>query len=137
MFAAAGTAYVYRIHRSFCLNVVTGPEGSGQAVLVRAIEPLEGTDLMRESRQRLSVARKRPPSALLTNGPGRLCQALEIDCGFDGCSLLGNDGKRADLYLLPRKSTVPFESSPRIGISRARDLPLRFFIPGNAWVSRA
>jgi DNA-3-methyladenine glycosylase len=136
MFESAGTAYVYRIHRSHCLNVVSGPAGSGQAVLIRAIEPLNGVELMERARRRATVGRRPPTGAGLTNGPGKVCQALEIDLDLDGHDLTGITRTKTGLYLLPRKARPTIECSPRIGISRAREAPLRFFVAGNAWVSR-
>lgn len=136
MFGRAGTAYVYRIHRSFCLNVVTGPVGSGQAVLVRAVEPTEGIELMSRARRRLSVGRTVTRGLTLTNGPGRLCQAFEIDLSLDGHRLLEPKHDDSGLYLLPRRRVPAIARSPRIGISQAREALLRFYVPGNPWVSR-
>ena len=125
MFGRAGLAYVYRIYGiHHCLNVVTGPEGRGEAVLIRALEPLEGLDLMQ-------AARGTPRD--LTNGPGRLCQALGIDRNFDGEDLLASDR----LFIM--KGDAPPErivERPRIGISQAVDLPWRFILEGNPHVSR-
>lgn len=145
MFGPAGTAYVYRIHRSHCFNVVTGPEGSGQAVLVRAVEPLAGLEAMRRARRGATVGASPPDGVALTNGPGKLCQALGIDLRFDGATLLPARAQDAavatsasGLFLLPRtQAAPPLARSPRIGISKARDLPLRFFVRGSPWVSRS
>lgn len=136
MFGRAGTAYVYRIHRSFCLNVVTGPEGDGQAVLIRALEPVDGIARMRRVRRHRSVGRGPLSDFAITNGPGKLCQALEIDLRFDGVDLLANGRDAASLILLPRAYTPEIACSTRIGISRGADAELRFFVPGNPWVSR-
>jgi len=125
MFGPGGTAYVYLIygmHR--CMNVVTGREGDPTAILIRALEPLDGLETMRERRG------GRPE---LTPGPGRLGQALAIDR-----SLSGHDLTREPLRLLPGWD-VPepmIEVGPRIGVTRAVDRPLRFWIAGNRWVSR-
>ena len=123
-----GVAYVYRIYGMYwCFNAVTLPEGVGSAVLVRAVEPLDGAALMR---------RRRPNARRdvdLTNGPGKLCLALGIDGGHDGMSL-----QRAPLTLATG-TPVPDERvvvTPRIGITRAADWPLRFLDRDSAYVSR-
>jgi len=129
MFGRAGLAYVYRIYGiHHCLNLVTGPEGWGEAVLIRALEPLSGLDLMRTARGSLDTR-----DAALTNGPGKLCQALGIDTTFDGEDLLASD------RLSIMKGDAPPErivAKPRIGITQAADLPWRFLLEGNHHVSR-
>ncbi len=131
MYAVGGTAYVYFVygmHHQF--NVVTGPAGLPHAVLVRALEPEEGVEWMR---------RRRPARAdrELTSGPGKLCQALGIDRGFDGADLTGrrvwleDDGAR----VLPSE----IASGPRVGVAYAGAdalLPWRFWLEGNPFVSR-
>jgi DNA-3-methyladenine glycosylase len=136
MFGPAGTAYVYRIHRSFCFNVVTGPCQSGQAVLVRAIEPRQGIDLMLEARHRATVGRGPIDVGDLANGPGRVCQALSLDLSFNGWNLLESTNPREGLYLLPRRRRAAIDVTTRIGISRAREAPLRFVLRDTAWASR-
>ena len=125
MFGPPGTAYVYRsygIH--WCVNVVCGVEGEAAAVLVRAIEPLQGSDAMVVRRGRADA---------LTNGPGRLCQALGITGALDGHPL-----GEPPLTLLEGVRVQPDEMgvSGRIGVSRGAELPLRFFITGNRHLSR-
>jgi DNA-3-methyladenine glycosylase len=136
LFGAAGTAYVYRIHRSHCFNVVTGDSGCGQAVLVRALEPLAGLAAMQRARRRSTVGRAAPRGVAVANGPGKLCQALGIDLRFDGVDLLAPSADRPKVYLLARAHEPRFAVSARIGISQAVEAPLRFFVLGNAWVSR-
>lgn len=145
MFGRAGLAYVYRIYGvHHCLNVVTGTEGRGEAVLIRALEPLAGLDLMRAARglaasgptdrglaerERAAVTAAKP----LANGPGKLCQALEIDGELDGEDLLASDR----LFIM--RGEAPPErilARPRIGITQAVDLPWRFLLEGNPFVSR-
>lgn len=135
MFSVAGCAYVYRIHRSLCFNVVTGPEGRGEAVLVRAVEPVEGIDIMRRARRRATAGQRAPDGIALTNGPGKLCQAFAIDLRFDGVDVLA-PSLDSGLYLLNRSVTPKVAVSARIGISQGRDAALRFFVAGNPWVSR-
>jgi len=126
MFGRPGLAYVYFTYGScHCVNVVCEPEGVGAAVLIRALAPEEGA---------AGMARARGRESDLASGPGRLCQALEIDRRLDGVDLLASDV----LYLAAgdpvRDSQVA--STPRIGISRARDLPWRFAVAGDPHLSR-
>jgi DNA-3-methyladenine glycosylase len=125
MFERAGLAYVYRIYGvHWCLNVVTGPQGVAQAVLVRGIELLDGVGVARRRR------RGREP---LTAGPGRVCEALGITGELDG-----HDLRSAPLMLLPGWS-VPdgrAEVSGRIGVRAAGDWPARFYVRGSSGVSR-
>jgi DNA-3-methyladenine glycosylase len=128
MFGPPGHAYVYAIHSRWCLNAVTEPQGVASAVLIRAVEPLEGIDLMRERRQREALVD-------LARGPGRLCQAFGIDRALDGWDL--TQGDRLWIAATPKrlaKSEV-VGISPRIGVTSAHDMPLRFFIAGSRWVS--
>lgn len=129
MFGPAGIAYVYFIYGNHhCLNVVTGDEGSGQAVLIRAIEPLAGVDLMRQRRGQHDLR-------ALTNGPGKLCQALGIDRTLNGCDLTAG----AELWLeLGPAPAEPICASPRVGVGGgedARAVLWRFFLTGNPYVS--
>jgi DNA-3-methyladenine glycosylase len=122
-----GIAYVYFIYGvHWCFNAVTREEGHGSAVLVRAVEPLAGVDLMRERRG--NVRR----DVDLTNGPGKLCQALGIDGAMDGTRLT-----QPPLRILaaPPVEGGDVEITPRIGITRAADWPLRWLVRGNPYVS--
>lgn len=135
MFGRAGLAYVYRIHRSHCLNVVTGPVGRGEAVLIRAVEPVAGIERMRASRARASIGRHEPDGVAIANGPGKLCQALALGIDHDGIDLLER-GASAPLSLEPRLGAQPPTTvTKRIGISVATEAPLRFAITENPWVS--
>lgn len=129
LFDKPGTAYVYFIYGvHWCFNAVTREEGFGSAVLVRAIEPTAGLALMR--RRRRAATRDRD----LTNGPGKLCQALGIDGSHDGLSLAGRSPLR-----IRRGEPVPDGEvlvSQRIGITRAADAPWRWFVRGSEYVSR-
>lgn len=125
MFLPAGHAYVYLshgIHR--CLNMVSGRAGTGSGVLIRAVEPLEGMDLM-------SVRRGGRTGRDLTNGPGKLAQALGV-----GLDLTGHDLTLAPLRL--ERGTAPSDivTTTRIGISKAAELPRRFYDAGSQYVSR-
>lgn len=127
MFGPAGHAYVYTIHAKWCVNVVTEEVDRGSAVLVRAIEPLFGLPLMQQRRGREKLLE-------LARGPARLCQALAIDRQLDGWDLtLGEE-----LWISegpPEPTREPIVASPRIGISSATDLLLRFYYEGNTFVS--
>ena len=128
MFGPPGQAYIYFIYGNhFCFNVVTGPAGIGEAVLIRALEPVAGLALMQRRRG------QERSGAELANGPGKLCQALAIDGGFDQ-----HDLRRPPLWLSAGEAVSPeaVGSSPRIGISRAKDKLLRFYIEGNEYLSR-
>lgn len=126
MFGSPGTSYVYISYgMHHCLNVVCQPKGIGEAVLIRALEPLEGLALMRLNRG--GAADKQ-----LTNGPGKLCQALGIDLSLDG-----HDLTQFPLYLLNGDAPLAVGTSTRIGISVGRELPLRFYAKGNSYVSRS
>lgn len=125
LFGPPGRAYVYRsygIHAM--LNAVCEAEGTGAAVLVRALEPLDGLDAMRERR---GVARLED----LCSGPGKLCQALGIGLDLDGADLA-----TGPIQILPGGPTPPLTASPRIGITKAAELPWRFSESQSRFVSR-
>jgi DNA-3-methyladenine glycosylase len=129
LFAAPGQGYVYLIYgMHWLLNVVTEPEGTGGAVLVRAVEPLEGLSGMRRRRG----ADRRDVE--LTNGPGKLTEAFGVDDAFHGADLT-----EAPLYFA--EGTPPDEEavarSARIGLSKGTERPWRFFVEGHPYVSPA
>ena len=143
MFGPAGHLYVYVSYgMHHCCNVVCGPEGFGSGCLVRAVEPLEGVEVMRELREagragkvQAGRVRKHPLKLRdLTNGPGKVCAALGIDK-----TLYGHD-LTAEPLVLDFAPLLPGETigrSPRVGISKNADAPKRFFIEENEFVSRA
>jgi DNA-3-methyladenine glycosylase len=125
MFGPPGHAYVYRsygIH--WCLNLVCEEEGSAAAVLIRALEPAYGIDVMRERRGLVNPR-------LLCAGPGRLCQALGVTRDDDGLAL-----DEPPFELLPADSPSAVVAAPRIGISVATDLPWRYCAAGSPYLSR-
>ncbi len=124
---APGTAYVYRIYGiHWCVNAVTRHAGYGSAVLIRALAPLEGVDAMRARRGRAA-------GVALTNGPGKLCQAMGITGALDGTML---DGAELQLVRGTPVRDADVVVTPRIGISQCADWPLRFFVNGDPHVSR-
>ena len=127
MFGPPGHAYVYLIYGVYdCLNVVAEPEGSPGCALIRAIEPVSGIDRMRRRRTVEKIED-------LGNGPGKLTRALGITLRHNGVDLT-----RGPITLREPPVAEEFEIavSPRIGITRNADWPLRFFIRGNRFVSR-
>ena len=143
MFEPAGHLYVYVSYgMHHCCNVVCGPEGFGSGCLVRAVEPLEGVEVMRELREagragkeQAERARKHPLKLRdLTNGPGKVCAALGIDKELYGHELTVEPLVLEFAPLLPGET---IGRSPRVGISKNIDAQKRFFIEGNEFVSRA
>ena len=135
MFGPAGHLYVYVSYgMHHCCNVVCGPEGFGSGCLVRAVEPLESVEVMRELRE-AGRAYKHPLKLHdLTNGPGKVCAALGIDKGLYGHDLTNEPLVLGFAPLLPGET---IGRSPRVGISKNANAQKRFFIEGNAFVSRA
>jgi DNA-3-methyladenine glycosylase len=125
MFGPPGHAYVYRsygIH--WCLNFVCREAGHGAGVLIRALEPTAGLDAMR-------ARRGQHDPRLLCSGPGRVCQALAVTRAHDGLPL-----DRPPFALLAAEDTPAVVTGPRIGISKAVDVPWRFGLLGSRFVSR-
>jgi DNA-3-methyladenine glycosylase len=125
MFGPAGYAYVYRSYGlHWCLNFVCEPKGSASAVLIRALEPTEGLATMRRRR---GVTDDR----LLCSGPGRLCQALGITVKHNGLAL-----DAPPFALWARQSEVEIVAGPRIGITKAAELPWRYGEKGSRFLSK-
>ncbi len=130
MFGPPGRAYVYftyGLHMMF--NLVCAPQGVAEAVLLRALEPTEGIDGMRQNRGGMAETRQ------LTNGPGKLAQALALTRLDHNEADLTNPG--GELFIRPRPAS-PFErvETTRIGITRGVELPWRYYIRGNPYVSK-
>ena len=125
MFLGPFHAYVYQIYgTSFCVNVSSGQPGTGEAVLIRALEPIDGTALMMQRRGTQTVRD-------LCRGPGRLCAAMAIDRALDGTDLLGGDA----LWLAAGSPAARVRKSTRIGITKAAEHPLRFYEAGSPFLS--
>ena len=127
LYGAPGTAYVYFIYGvHWCFNAVTRAVGRPSAVLVRALEPLDGVELMRE---RARLARDRD----LANGPGKLCEALGITGALNGrrCG-----GSAIEILRGRRIADARVVVTPRIGITKSADWPLRWYVEGSPNVSK-
>ncbi|HET7528641.1 MAG TPA: DNA-3-methyladenine glycosylase [Candidatus Saccharimonadales bacterium] len=129
MFQAGGHIYVYFTYgMHYCLNLVTGPKGVGEGVLLRAAEPMEGIEIMKKNRGMDDIRN-------LANGPGKLTQALGI---FD-TSLSGKILNKSSIFLEPPEHKLKKEdvvTGPRIGVTKAADQPYRFYLKNNHFVSR-
>lgn len=140
MFGPAGHMYVYFTYgMHYCANVVCRESGVAQAVLLRALAPEQGLDLMRAARAskpRTSDAALRSGETGLTNGPARLCQAFGITREDDGADLVTGD---RGLVLVDDGVAPPEapEASTRVGIRQGRDRPWRWFVAGDRNVTRA
>src|SRR5690625_101283 len=127
MFQAPGHAYIYQMHTHRLVNIVSGEEGNPQAVLIRAVEPLAGIELMKK---------RRPVDKMtnLTSGPGKLTKALGITMEDYGRKLF-----EPPLFIAKGKPMEEISRGTRIGIDNsgeARDYPYRFWVKGNPYVSR-
>ena len=125
MFGPAGHAYVYLIYGMYhCLNIVSGKEGEGEAVLIRALEPVSGIALMQRRRKTKKIEN-------LCSGPGKLTQAFGITRKHNNLSLF--DGP---IYIENNRIKPDIITSTRIGLNAGKELELRFYINGNCFVSR-
>ncbi len=125
MFGPPGFAYVYFTYgMHFCFNVVSSSEGIGEAVLIRALEPVLGVDLMKRRRGKENIRD-------LCSGPAKLTQAMGIGRNENRCDLTGDK-----LFICYGPQTSSLVTTTRIGIREGVDLPLRFYLQGNKFVSR-
>ncbi len=131
MFGRAGRAYIYLIYgKYYCLNIVAALENIPQAVLIRAVEPVKGVEIIKKNRPIKSQKIQD-----LTNGPGKLCDALKIDKSFNGTDLVYEN----QLYILDHPQNFKIQSSKRINIDYAqeyKDKLWRFYIKENSFVSK-
>lgn len=134
MWGEPGYGYVYYIYGNYhCFNTVCRPKGFAEAVLVRAIEATVGEEIMRQLRP-VEQAKD------LTNGPGKLCLALGIDRKLDGVDICSANSplfvaRNPNITAFLRQ-TGPIVTTTRIGITKAADLPLRFYLQGSHYISR-
>ena len=125
MFGEAGRTYVYLIYGMYhCLNIVSGKIGEGEAVLIRALEPVQGVELMQKRRKTKKIEN-------LCNGPGKLTQAFGITKKHNNLRLSADS-----LHIRDNPEKPKIEVSRRIGLSAGQDLELRFFIKDNKFVSK-
>lgn len=126
MFGPPGHLYVYFTYgMHYCCNVVVGEDGYGAAVLIRAVEPLEGEEILEQNRGKTGIE--------MTNGPAKLCQALRIDKTMNGHNLAASPLR---LIVQPPLPEDGFTVTTRIGIREGKDVPWRFYVTGNPYVSR-
>ncbi len=126
MFGEYGHLYVYFTYgMHYCANIVTGQKGHGAGVLIRAVEPIDNIDMLEKRRGKTGVE--------VTNGPAKLCRALGIDKAMNG-----HDLRSGSLQLTPQPPLPPaaITQTTRIGISQGKDVPWRFYITGNPYVSK-
>ncbi|MFN3420676.1 MAG: DNA-3-methyladenine glycosylase [Armatimonadota bacterium] len=128
MFGPPGHAYVYRIHQVCCLNAVTEPENVPSAVLIRALMPVEGIELMQKRLGRYDF--------LPASGPGKLCKAMAIDLSLDGWDLTSGE----KLWIAETNEPFNLNESDiavttRVGVTAAKELPLRFFLKRQPFVN--
>jgi DNA-3-methyladenine glycosylase len=127
MFGNAGTGYVYQIYGiHHCFNIVSGAEGKGEAVLIRALKPVKGIELMKQRRKREKINE-------LCSGPGKLVQALGITKALNGELLTSQF-----LYVTHAETDFEIQVTTRIGIGKGRDehLPYRFYIKNSEFISK-
>ncbi|WP_238473781.1 DNA-3-methyladenine glycosylase [Paenisporosarcina cavernae] len=127
MFGGAGSVYMYQMHRQVLMNVVSGPEGTPEAILIRAGEPILGESLMQEFRD----GRKKLE---WTNGPGKLSKALDVSMEY-----YGHKWWEQPLYIAKGESVQSIETGPRVGIGNSLEAvhyPYRFFEKDNPYVSK-
>lgn len=134
MFMTGGHLYVYFTYgMHYALNIVTGPAGVGEGVLIRAAEPLEGLEIMRRNRSRVTGRTCRARD--LMRGPGRLAQAL----GITNTSLSGKILDTSSIFLQRPEETIDpknIVSGPRVGVRHNADAPWRFYVRGSEYVSK-
>jgi DNA-3-methyladenine glycosylase len=128
IFGPPGHAYVYAIHAKWCLNAVVEPAGCGCAVLIRAIEPVIGIEIM-QARRPLSTA------ADLARGPARLCAALNVSKSEDGLDLTTGEAIWIAREARAKRRKFEIGISTRIGVTSAHNLQLRFYERGSLFVS--
>ncbi|MEP7103379.1 MAG: DNA-3-methyladenine glycosylase [Candidatus Dojkabacteria bacterium] len=133
LFSKPGNSYIYSIHTHFCLDVVAEVPTS---VLIRALEPIDGIDKMKELRNLSAEALAKADEKSLTSGPGKLCKALGITKELDGIDLTS---EKSEIYIMDDGFKLPESKiikTKRVGISKAKEFDYRFYIKENKFVSR-
>lgn len=134
MFGRAGTIYVYQIYgMHFCVNISTNQENIGEAVLIRALQPTEGWELMEERRLKHSTLSHMKPKDLCS-GPGKLVQAMGIHQHMNDWHILDSDLKIVSPEIQLADDEIV--TTTRIGITQGAELPYRFYVKGNKFVSK-
>ncbi len=138
LYGPGGFAYIYQLHGyNYCINAVTQKKSMPQAVLLRALEPLEGLELMAQRRKIDILEGKMSKLKNLTNGPSKLCQAMDIDTSLNGIDLCGDE-----VFIEPPtglKSGEELVASPRVHIDYAEEYttkPWRFLLKNNVFISK-
>jgi len=126
MWGESGRAFIFMVHNNWLFNVIAHEPGNVGGVLIRAIEPTEGIETMKQNRGVENLLR-------LTSGPGRLTKALAIDKALNGVPVTSSD---SEIQILEGCTEFEIESSSRIGVRKDLDKPLRFYIKGNKYVSK-
>lgn len=128
MFEEGGISYVYFIYGNYyCFNVVTEQKGTGAAVLIRAVEPIDGIEYMKKNRKYTA------DNINLTNGPSKFCMAFDIGRKDNSLDLTDD---RIKIYRKRKKDSFIIAVTSRVGIKNGAELPYRFFIKGNPFVTK-
>jgi DNA-3-methyladenine glycosylase len=126
MWEEVGRSFIYNVHRFWMFNIVAHKEGEIGAVLIRAVEPEKGIEIMKKNRSVKILTQ-------LTSGPGKLTIALNIDKRLNGCSVINSE---SEIIVVDNKFDFNMGFSHRIGVKRDLIKKLRFFIKGNKYVSK-
>jgi len=127
MFGRVGKTFIYMVHNNWLLNMVAHPKGKVGAVLIRAIEPIKGVELMRKNRGVKEIYN-------LTSGPGKLTKALKITKDLNGIDIMNS---KSELTITEgKKEKLEIRASHRIGVTKDLEKPLRFYIKENKFISR-
>jgi len=127
MWSEPGRAFIYNVHNNWMFNIIAHEPNEVGGVLIRAIEPTKGIDLMKRNRKVENLHD-------LTNGPGKLTKALKLDKGFNGVFVTSEESQ---IFIADNKMKIEIGRSHRIGVKRDLPTDLRFFIEGNQFVSKA
>jgi len=125
MASKPGTLLIYMVHTNYLLNIISHKKNEVGAVLIRAVEPVEGIDIMKKQRKREKIKE-------LASGPGKFTQSFKIDKRQDGIDITKGEG----IYIVDENKKVKIRSSKRIGVKKDLKRNLRFFIDGNKFVSK-